>query len=115
MILDRLYRVWRWWVRGVGKGEYRHICGRCGKTGQDHWAWGGCWRFQLQEQRFYVWCPGCKADLAGQEEACVDDVCGPDGLVWYCCTLCREHSVWAFHEGPFARLVQRSPYLEVVE
>ena len=48
----RTYR-WRllwsdcwWWIRGVHGADYRRLCRRCGRTGQLHWTWQGCRRFQ---------------------------------------------------------------------
>lgn len=34
-----------WHLRGVTCDNYRSICGRCGKTGQLHWGFSGCWRW----------------------------------------------------------------------
>ena len=37
----------KWRIRGVGLGEdYRTLCRRCGRTGQVHFEWKGCWRFK---------------------------------------------------------------------
>ena len=37
-----------WWlIRGVYKTKhYRAVCDRCGRTGQAHFSWRGCWRFK---------------------------------------------------------------------
>jgi len=99
-----------WWsIRGVGVDEYRHTCVRCGKTGQAHWlSW--CVRFKPVEQRTWCWCPGCKVDLCSQDDALIDDTCGPEELVWYRCTKCGQHSLWNFnHLTPF--IVSKEPWL----
>lgn len=108
MILGLLSAIW-WSLRGVGVDEYRHACAHCGKTGQAHWL-GGCWRFKAVEQRTFCWCPGCKTDLCAQDDALIDDSCGPEELVWYRCTKCGQHSVWDFsHLAPF--VVSKEPWI----
>lgn len=40
-----LRELW-WFLRGVGRRDYRALCRRCGRTGQVHWSLKGCWRFK---------------------------------------------------------------------
>lgn len=109
--LDRWYRRVRWWLRGVQQRDHRVTCARCGRLGQDHWAWKGCLRFSDAGQTTWTWCPGCGDDLVSQVDALVD-VVGPHDFVWYRCR-CGQHSVWDFG-APAPILLQRGPWLEVV-
>lgn len=108
--LDALYRLVRWGIRGVRTEDYRAICQRCQRTGQAHWEFRGCLRFERSSQLNWCWCPGCGIDLVGQANALLDGACGPDELVWYKCA-CGQHSVWNFnHITPF--VVKKGPWLE---
>ena len=42
--LHRWYHSIWWRLRGVGPRDFRAICKHCGRTGQAHWDWRGCWR-----------------------------------------------------------------------
>jgi len=44
--LHRWYHEVWWIIRGVGAADFRALCSRCGRTGQSHWSWKGCWRFK---------------------------------------------------------------------
>ena len=46
---DRWYFDLWWWLRGVRAKDYRHICVRCGRPGQAHFDWHGCWRFKAKK------------------------------------------------------------------
>jgi hypothetical protein len=35
----------RWKIRGVNAKNYRRVCRACGRTGQMHWSFKGCYRF----------------------------------------------------------------------
>ena len=47
----RFHNLW-WWIRGVTRPEdYRGVCQRCGRSGQVHYQFKGCWRFKRDETK----------------------------------------------------------------